>query len=204
MRISRTNAALLVLLAAALWINWTTRPDPAAETLEFAPQMAHGPRYNAFAPNPDFADGRTLRPPEPGTIPRGLPPLHYTASEADAVRAGEELRNPFAPDDSVALARGAIVFATFCQPCHGTGGRGDGLVAQRGFPPPPSLVAEHAVKLPDGQLFHILTYGQNNMASYASQISRADRWRSILYVRALQQAALEPTPPAPAPGGNGQ
>ena len=58
-----------------------------------------------------------------------------------------------------------------------------GPVAQRGYPPPPSLLAEHAQKMKDGQLFHILTYGQNNMPSYASQLSRDDRWNVVLYVR---------------------
>jgi mono/diheme cytochrome c family protein len=56
-------------------------------------------------------------------------------------------------------------------------------------PPPPSLVAGRALTLKDGQIFHILTYGQNNMASYASQIDREDRWRAILYVRSLQMRA---------------
>ena len=50
------------------------------------------------------------------------------------------------------------------------------------------------MKMKDGQLFHVLTYGQNNMPSYASQLSREDRWNAILYVRTMQAAA---TPVAP-------
>jgi hypothetical protein len=38
----------------------------------------------------------------------------------------------------------------------------------------------------DGQLFHILTYGQGNMPSYAAQLSQDDRWRVIVHVRSLQ------------------
>jgi mono/diheme cytochrome c family protein len=38
----------------------------------------------------------------------------------------------------------------------------------------------------DGQIFHVLNFGQGNMSSYASQISREDRWKVILYVRSLQ------------------
>ncbi len=59
----------------------------------------------------------------------------------------------------------------------------------RGFPAPPSLVDQHAVILKDGQLFHILSYGQVNMASYASQLSWEDRWKVILFVRSLQPQA---------------
>jgi mono/diheme cytochrome c family protein len=51
----------------------------------------------------------------------------------------------------------------------------------------------------DGQLFHILTFGQNNMPSYASQLSRADRWNAIAYVRLLQARAT-PKPADQAPG----
>lgn len=72
-----------------------------------------------------------------------------------------------------------------------------GPVAQRGYPPPPSLLAEHAQKMKDGQLFHILTYGQNNMPSYAGQLSRDDRWNVVLYVRTLQATAQPVSQPAP-------
>lgn len=85
-------------------------------------------------------------------------------------------------------------------------------MATRGFPPPPSLFAENAVKMKDGQMFHVLSFGQANMASYASQISREDRWKVILYVRSLQAqearkaaelaaAAAATTPPPAAPAG---
>jgi mono/diheme cytochrome c family protein len=106
------------------------------------------------------------------------------------LRAGEELQNPFAHDNQRALERGRTVFANYCVVCHGGEGAGDGPVAQRGFPPPPSLQAEHALKMKDGQIFHVLTYGQNNMPSYASQLSSDDRWNAVVYVRSLQAKAL--------------
>ena len=193
MTLNRTNVLLAVGLVITLGASWGTGVDHSLRGLEFAPQMAHSARYNAFSPNPNFPGSQTLRAPEPGTIARGQPPLHYAATPADAVRAGLELTNPVAVADATALAQGTTVFLNFCQPCHGAGGRGDGPVTQRGFPPPPSLLAQHALDLKDGQLFHILTYGQGNMAPYASQLSRDDRWRVILYVRSLQAA---PAPPA--------
>jgi mono/diheme cytochrome c family protein len=60
---------------------------------------------------------------------------------------------------------------------------------------PPSLLAEHALKMKDGQMFHVLTFGQNNMPSYASQLSREDRWSVIGFVRSLQ-AQVPATPSA--------
>jgi mono/diheme cytochrome c family protein len=38
----------------------------------------------------------------------------------------------------------------------------------------------------DGTMFHSLTYGKNNMGSYASQLSREQRWMIIKYIRTLQ------------------
>jgi mono/diheme cytochrome c family protein len=187
------NVFLLVVLIASVTASWLLSPNPARPNLEFLPQMAHSPRYNAFSPNPNFENGATLQRPEPGTIPRGLMPLHYAATPQDAQRAGEELHSPLAADNLRARERGAFVFANFCAVCHGAGGAGNGPVAQRGYPPPPSLLAEHAQKLKDGQLFHILNFGQNNMPSYASQLSREDAWNVILYIRTLQAAAPVPT-----------
>lgn len=183
------NIGLLLALLLSLALNWAVRRDPAQPNREVLPEMVRTVRYNAFAPNPNFADGKTLQGPAPGTIPRDMPPLHYQATPQDAARAGTELRSPLPSDDAAALERGTFLFKSFCQPCHGSAGRGDGLIVSRGFPAPPPLTAEHAVNLKDGQLFHILTYGQGNMAPYASQLSRDDRWTVILYVRSLQKPA---------------
>ncbi len=204
------NSCLLLAFVASLAFDWGLRPDPARPNFEFFPNMAHSARYAAFSPNPNFPDGKTLQRPEPGTIPRGFLPLHYAATPQDAQRAGEELQNPFSPADARSLERGAVVFTNFCMECHGAGGVGNGPVALRGFPAPASLVAERAIQMKDGRIFHILTYGQGNMPSYASQLSRNDRWRALLYVRSLQkqaqeqaqkqaQAATSAVSPAPTP-----
>lgn len=188
------NAFLLMMLIVSVGASWLLTPNPARPNFEFLPQMAHAPRYNAFSPNPNFANGASLQRPEPGTIPRELIPLHYEATPQDALRAGEDLQSPVAPENQRARDRGAFVFANYCAVCHGAGGAGSGPVAQRGYPPPPSLLAEHAQKMKDGQLFHILSYGQNNMPSYASQLSREDRWNAIFYVRTLQRTTAPASP----------
>jgi mono/diheme cytochrome c family protein len=196
-RVSRraVNVCLLLLLLTVVALTWLTGTDPGRPNQEFLPQMAHSPRYNTFSANPNFPDGQTQQPPVPGTVARGRMPLHYRATPEDALRAGEELHSLLKADDTRARQRGATVFTNYCQVCHGPGGKGDGPAVQRGVPPPPSLLAEKALRLKDGQMFHILTYGQGNMASYAGQLSREDRWYVILHVRALQkQVAGEKRP----------
>jgi mono/diheme cytochrome c family protein len=187
MRHKLVNIALLAVLIALLAVHWALRRDSGVRNFELLPGMVASVPYDAFSRNPNFADGKTLREPVRGTVIRGQMPLHYAATPADAVRAGVELANPLAANGKV-TARGAAVYASFCETCHGPSGKGDGRVAQRGFPTPASLLAPRAVAMADGQMFHVLTYGQGNMPSYAAQISREDRWAAIAYVRTLQHA----------------
>jgi mono/diheme cytochrome c family protein len=176
------NVVLGVALLASLGFNWSVRGPRRYRNVEFVPNMMRTVRYNAFEANANFADGATLRPPVPGTIPRGLPPL--PPSDANA-----PFPNPFSAGDRSAMERGNVVFENFCQACHGPRGLGDGLVVQHGFPKPPTLLRARTKELSDDQIFRVLTTGRGKMASYASQLSRDDRWKVILYVRALQQGS---------------
>jgi mono/diheme cytochrome c family protein len=166
------NSLLLVIVAALLSLNWILRADPDRRNVEFFPNMARSVPYDSFSANPNFADGMTLRNPAPGVVIRGFEPVR-------------NLNNPY--NDAQALARGAVIYATDCEICHGPAGKGDGTVAQRGFPMPPSLLAANARQLTDGQIYQIVSNGRKNMPSYAAQIDRADRWKAILYVRDIQR-----------------
>jgi mono/diheme cytochrome c family protein len=145
--------------------------------------------------NPNFPNAATLQPPVVGMVAQGRIPLHYAATDAEALRAGQELQNPLSADDVAADARGALVFETYCTPCHGAAGQSDGPITLRGYPAPPSLVTGNTTKMPDGQLFHIITYGRANMPSQAGLLASRDRWAVILHIRRLQ------TPIAPKSGG---
>ncbi|MGY8770604.1 MAG: c-type cytochrome [Pirellulales bacterium] len=87
------------------------------------------------------------------------------------------------------VARGQELYRIFCNCCHGATGKGDGMVPQRGFPPPTSMLTGKSVQMKDGQLFHILTYGQGSMPEMATQVSLDERWDLINYVRTLQANA---------------
>lgn len=179
---------LIVLAAAIIWIDGLfLGQQPDKRNYVVFPNMYESAAYETQSPNPNFPDGKTEQPPVPGTIPWNEMPLHYTATDSGAVRAGKELHMPFDSLTAQDLERGRTVFGNFCTPCHGTGGEGDGPVAQHGYPPPPSLLQANAVNLPDGRIFHILTYGQKNMPGYARQISRTDRWKTVAFVRQLQR-----------------
>lgn len=208
MIISRTNLALAVLGLFVFLAAATVDVDYSRPNYEFLPDMKYSPAYGAFEANPNFANGRTLQAPVAGTIARGEMPLHYTATKEDALRAGEELSNPYdleSEDEearqsaAASVQRGADLFRINCVCCHGATGMGDGLVAQRGFPPPPSLLTGKSLQMQDGQLFHVLTYGQGNMSSFAAQLTQEQRWDAINYVRSMQQKPASTQQPAPEP-----
>ena len=183
------NIFLFIIFLTVVALNWLIRPDHGRPNLEFLPDMVESVPYDSFAPNPNFPDKMTLQKPPAGTIARGQTPFHYRPTPEDAIRAGKEVPNPFSSDDAKARKRGQWVFTQYCAVCHGLEGKGDGPVTQRGVPPPPPLLAEKALTMKDGQMFHILTHGQGNMASYAGQLLSADRWQVILHIRSLQQQA---------------
>ncbi|MCF6285444.1 MAG: cytochrome c [Candidatus Hydrogenedentes bacterium] len=182
------NGFLLALLLISAIAGWAIQRDVSEPNYLFImDEMVHSVPYDAFAANPIFPDGKTLQEPVDGTIAREDPlPLYYQATPEDALRAGVELKNPFTADDEAALKRGARNYKVFCLPCHGPTGRGDGAVAAPGRMPPMPLFSEKAMEMKDGQIFHLLSYGQGNMPSYATQLSQPDRWKTILHVRGLQ------------------
>jgi len=178
---------LALLCTTTLWWFVPDR-DVSRPNYEFLPeaQMVESPAYDSFAPNPNFPDRLTLRMPPTGTIARGYPRLNYQPTLLDALRAGQELQNPFQQKDIARRERGTSVYTNYCQVCHGPLGHGNGPMAQGGFPPPASLLADRAVQMKDGQMFHVLTYGQGNMPSFSNQLSRDDRWSVLLHIRMLQ------------------
>jgi mono/diheme cytochrome c family protein len=187
---------LVVGIAVAGWAIDRNLSQPNFESIVEG-QMGRSPAYDSFAPNPNFPDGSTMRQPPAGTVIRGQRPLHYQATPEDALRAGLELRNPFDDSDTKRELRGRTAYENFCRVCHGPLGLGAGPVTQGGFPPPPSLLTDRALRMPDGQMFHILTYGQGNMPSTAAQLSEEDRWSAILHVRYLQKLQAPYRSPVP-------
>ena len=181
------NIILLTLFTVTTGTIVLIQRDYGKRNSEWLPGMFTSDAYSPQSSNRNFSDGRTAQRPVTGTVVRSFEPFPYGATAEEAIRAGRELSNPVAPT-SENVSRGMQIFGTMCSPCHGAGGNGDGLITLHGFPPPPSLFAQNAMTLKDGQIFHIITYGQKNMPSLAPQVLREDRWKAVLYIRSLQAA----------------
>jgi mono/diheme cytochrome c family protein len=201
--LSRPNLVLAVFLLVVVVASLFMQVDHSRPNLQIylGDDMTYSPAYGAYDRNENFADGRTAQPPVPGTIARGEMPIHFEATPEGALRAGEQLKNPYAAlsdEARTSAQRGAEAYRIFCTTCHGGSGAGDGPVSKRGFPPPPSLLTGKSLQMKDGQLFHVLTYGQASMPSFAAQLSPDRRWDIVNFIRSLQQQAAPATPSAPA------
>ena len=155
-----------------------------ARNFEWPSQMQYSSAFRSQTINPVLPNGITSQPLVTGTVPRGSLPFHYGPGPAEAERAGRELQNPFAAT-AENLERGQYIYGNFCQVCHGATGGGDGPIIPK-YPNPPSYHIERSKALPDGNMFHVVTMGRNNMPSHGAQVSAEDRWKVILYIRKLQ------------------
>lgn len=156
---------------------------------DYFPDMFYSEAYETYTPNPNFADGKTLREPVEGTVSREITPFMYGTGDQERARAGRELVNPYA-DDPDAVKRGKEVFGIYCANCHGEKGDGKGYLHTSGKYPavPRSLVNEVAISLKDGEIYHSITLGFGSMGSHASQIRPEDRWKVISYIRTELQS----------------
>ena len=200
----KRSCATLAVLSAALALTGCERTFR---------DMYDQPRYKPLAASSLWADGRASRPPVEGSVPfaagtfagsssgsRGpveAPPrLPPQASVRDDLRPPATGTDPIAfelpPITAQLLARGRERYDVFCSPCHSVAGDGDGFVARRGFPHPPSYHTDRLRAASDGHLYAVITQGYGAMYSYATRIAPADRMAIVAYVRALQLSQHAP------------
>ncbi|HLP16440.1 MAG TPA: quinol:electron acceptor oxidoreductase subunit ActD [Bacteroidota bacterium] len=175
---------LLLLAGVAIIVSGATYVT--MNILLYLPPFDWMSNQNKFKPQStteQYSDLRMMRPSVEGTVARGFMPYPYHGNP-DA--AGKNLVNPL-PASKGVIEIGRTKFLTFCSPCHGNFARGDSRLRGQ-FPNPPTLHSDKVRNWPDGNIYHVITEGQNIMPSYASQITRDERWAIVHYVRTLQRA----------------
>jgi mono/diheme cytochrome c family protein len=150
----------------------------------YLPDMDVSRAYDTYSENPVVEEGRTMREPAEGTIPRGFTPYPFIKDDADLALAGETYKNPLEANQEV-VDRGEVLYTRFCSHCHGANGDGQGVLYTSGrfLLPPGNLTQEKTIKRPDGEIYHIITVGYGGMAAHGPQILPEDRWKIIHYVR---------------------
>jgi mono/diheme cytochrome c family protein len=146
--------------------------------------MHDQPRYEPFERSDSFADRRSARLPIAGTVARG----QLRDDEVlETGRSGAAYSEAFPfPVTLEVMKRGQARYTIYCTPCHGQLGKGDGMVVQRGYRPPPSFHIDRLRNERPGYLFDVVTRGFGAMPDYAAQIPVHDRWAIVAYLRALQ------------------
>lgn len=191
--ISLIGGALVFM--AMLVSSCTT--DPNSPGVEYMPDMYRSPSYETYSTNPVFKDSMTAQLPVSGTISRGewpstgslinSLPYAYPNTLEGYTAAGEELKSAIEKTEAT-TKEGKVIFEKMCMHCHGKEGQGDGqLIGTGKFPPPPAYNGGALKDLPEGKMFHTITYGKGLMGSHASQLTKEERWKVIHYIQELQK-----------------
>lgn len=148
-------------------------------------RMTEQRRAQPYGASPWFPDGRAMRVPPAGTIPRerhtGDPA--YTTGRADTLYSAQ-LPLPLTGD---LLRRGRRRFEIVCAACHGVTGDGQSEVAENMLVRrPPSLIAAPVTTFLPGRIFEVITRGYGLMPGYQEEIALEERWAIVAYLRALQ------------------
>lgn len=161
-----------------------------------AQKMGSQPAHKPLETSVVFPDNQLARQPVEGTIPSGFTSNgERLATEENFDKNSNEL--PFPLTEAV-LRRGRERFEINCAVCHGKIGDGSGMVAKRGFSPPPTYHSDRLRNAPLGHFYDVITNGYGGMGSYAAQVEPPDRWAIAAYIRALQlsqNASVEDVPP---------
>jgi Cytochrome c. len=90
--------------------------------------------------------------------------------------------NPLPPTTD-ALKRGHNLFHRDCEPCHGTAGHGDGMLAASLLPRPADLASKQVQSQSDGAFFWKMTEGRGVMPK--ATLGESEKWAVIDYLRTL-------------------
>lgn len=180
--------------------------DPNSPGLEFMPDMYRSHAVEAYV---DYGmdpyhfteetaakqrNTSSARKPVPGTIAyHGADPLDrslampypFENTPEGYEEAGLNWHTPLV-DVAAAEEAGAALFEMMCTHCHGAAGEGDGKITQNGHIVGIQSYSGALSTLPDGKMYHTLTYGKGLMGSHASQLNPRQRWEIIAYINVLQ------------------
>jgi mono/diheme cytochrome c family protein len=159
---------------------------PALMTLALLVSSARG---ECFPWSIDMFRGAAVQPfaEAPRVTPADTLPVHGGEPPMSLEQATVKMHDPLEATPQN-LAQGKIQFNTYCAPCHGESGVGDGPVAHLLSKPPKNLIAGASKDLPDGYIYGAIRNGILSMPSYAEEMPIEQRWQAVIYLRTLQQS----------------
>jgi mono/diheme cytochrome c family protein len=184
---------------SALALLFSSCKDEQSPGIEYMPDMYRSPSIEAYVDYENIEE-QSARKPVPGTIVHtgsaiNSTPYPFPNTPEGYEEAGLKLKNPIPYSEAVA-EEGKVLYNKFCVHCHGETGDGDGsvvkiLTEQRdNYALKPPSYSKNLADLPEGKIFHTITYGKNNMGAHASQLTKEERWKVVYHVQKLQGKQL--------------
>ena len=157
------------------------------------PDMAYSRAYETYASTEGLKKQgiNYLAMPVNGTIARGdLSPYTTITDTAGLYGSSASIQNPL-DSTMIDMKEAERLYLVNCAICHGADLKGNGPLFNGGDGPygaaPANLVGDARVAgLSEGTLFHVVTFGKGQMGSYAPQMSSAQRWMVVKYVKSKQ------------------
>ena len=187
------NSTALAPLGVGVFIFLSGCLDKRHPGLVYMPDMAYSRAYEAYAPNNLKNENINYIPyPVQGTIKRGDLFPYTLPNDTNGYRMSASVKDPLPPLDSVTMKEAQRLFNVNCAICHGVNLDAQGPLATSGkVGGIANLKLDQYKKLPEGTMFHVATYGKNNMGSYASQLDKKQRWMVVQYIKSQQALAGE-------------
>lgn len=179
-----TGVGVIALIIAGFALSG--KKDPNSPGVEYAPDMYRSPSVEVYGTSVFNQDTiySTQFLPVKGTIARGYMPYVYSNTPEGYEQAGLYLKNPI-PYSEAEVKEGEVLYGKFCVHCHGASGAGDGKVSDK-LPGAPPAYSGALKNLPEGKIFHSITYGKGLMGNHASILTQNERWKLVYYVQKLQ------------------
>lgn len=181
----------------------------------YMPDMAYSRAYETYADRDSsiFTADESERGtkifynsrPVDGTVARGEEMPFHIAKDANGdttnYHASKMVVSPIQSLSETELIEAERLYLINCGICHGSNLDGNGPLYKGGDGPyaakPATLVGDVKYEtMPEGQMFYSVAYGKGQMGSYASQLSRKQRWQVIAYIKHKQKEAKVDTAPA--------
>ncbi len=183
------------LVTAVMLVSCDNKQEPGKI---YMPDMAYSRAYETYALRDSsvFTMDQAERggskifynnKPADGTIKRGELFPYTLPNDSNGYKMSATVVNPITEMSETEMKEAGRLFNINCAICHGEKGAGNGPIATAGkIGGIANLTLDAYVKMTDGTMFHSITYGKNNMGSYASQLDRKQRWMIVKYIRTLQ------------------
>jgi len=133
----------------------------------------------------DFMNQPSIKPQEPpiNTYPKDSVPVGGPWTKVADRDAAEGIKNPI-PATPASIKMGHALFMTYCFPCHGESGKGNGPVGKIFETQPADLTSDYVKNdLTDGWIWGTITFGSYIMPRYGYDMSPTERWDVVNFVR---------------------